>query len=51
MKKLPAWFPGAGFRTKARQWKETTYKMRDLPFEAAIADMVSVLFKVFSDPR
>ena len=42
MKNLPAWFPGAGFKTKAREWKETTYKMRDLPFNAAIADMVSI---------
>ncbi|KAI0079166.1 cytochrome P450 [Panus rudis PR-1116 ss-1] len=33
LKYVPAWFPGAGFQRKAREWKKTTLKMRDAPFE------------------
>ncbi|CAA7268406.1 unnamed protein product [Cyclocybe aegerita] len=35
LKYVPEWFPGAGFRRKANEWKRLTLAMRDTPFEVA----------------
>ncbi|KAJ8495804.1 hypothetical protein ONZ45_g12698 [Pleurotus djamor] len=32
LKYVPEWFPGAGFQTKAREWKKVALEMRDAPF-------------------
>lgn len=37
---IPAWFPGAGFKTIAAEWSKTTNKMVDGPFEFAKEQMV-----------
>ncbi|TBU23430.1 cytochrome P450 [Dichomitus squalens] len=33
LKKLPDWFPGAGFKRTAAAWKKIAHNMRDAPFE------------------
>ncbi|KAJ7032376.1 cytochrome P450 [Mycena alexandri] len=33
LKHVPAWVPGAGFQRKARQWKQETAKMVNIPFQ------------------
>ncbi|KAF9524343.1 cytochrome P450 [Crepidotus variabilis] len=35
LKYVPAWFPGAGFQTKARQWKRLATDMIELPYAEA----------------
>ncbi|CAA7268411.1 unnamed protein product [Cyclocybe aegerita] len=35
LKYVPEWFPGAGFRRKAKEWKKLTLAMRDVPFLVA----------------
>ncbi|KAJ7607903.1 cytochrome P450 [Roridomyces roridus] len=30
---IPEWFPGAGFKRKAREWKTLAQKMQEVPFE------------------
>ncbi|KAK7052980.1 hypothetical protein VNI00_004301 [Paramarasmius palmivorus] len=35
LKFVPWWFPGAGFKRKARKWKELAHKSLHLPHEAA----------------
>ncbi|KAF8634038.1 hypothetical protein AX17_004303 [Amanita inopinata Kibby_2008] len=32
LKYVPEWFPGAGFKKKAREWKRAVMEMRDAPF-------------------
>ncbi|KAF9447572.1 cytochrome P450 [Macrolepiota fuliginosa MF-IS2] len=32
---VPAWFPGAGFQRKAKEWKKMTTRFRDAPYDAA----------------
>ncbi|OCH85657.1 cytochrome P450, partial [Obba rivulosa] len=39
VKKVPAWFPGAGFWRKAAEWKKITYRMRDVPFDHVMQAM------------
>ncbi|KAF8994706.1 cytochrome P450 [Cyathus striatus] len=33
LKYVPAWFPGAGFKRKAREWRRAARGMVDIPFE------------------
>ncbi|KAF8992253.1 cytochrome P450 [Cyathus striatus] len=33
LKYLPEWFPGAGFKRTAREWKKLALASRDMPFE------------------
>ncbi|KAJ7607902.1 cytochrome P450 [Roridomyces roridus] len=33
LKFVPAWFPGAGFHRKAKEWKILAQNMQDLPFD------------------
>ncbi|KIK64178.1 hypothetical protein GYMLUDRAFT_241366 [Collybiopsis luxurians FD-317 M1] len=35
LKYVPEWFPGAGFKRKAKEWARYSTLMRDLPFAAA----------------
>jgi len=35
MKYIPAWFPGAGFRRKARKWSELVHVMIEKPYTVA----------------
>ncbi|KAJ7607917.1 cytochrome P450 [Roridomyces roridus] len=35
LKYVPEWFPGAGFRQKAKEWNALTCEMRDRPFVEA----------------
>lgn len=32
---VPAWFPGAGFKRKAIDWRQSTTALRDVPYEFA----------------
>ncbi|KAJ7453395.1 cytochrome P450 [Mycena latifolia] len=32
LKYLPSWFPGAGFKRQATEWRKTVFAMRDLAF-------------------
>jgi len=38
---VPSWFPGAGFKKLAKEWKSATVKMVDLPFEYIKTELVS----------
>jgi len=40
LKYVPAWFPGAGFKRKARMWRAWTKKMVEAPFLAAQRQIV-----------
>ncbi|KAJ7584750.1 cytochrome P450 [Mycena floridula] len=35
LKHVPEWLPGAGFKRKAKEWREYAHIMRRMPFEAA----------------
>ena len=35
LKYIPAWFPGAGFRRKARKWSELVHEMIEKPYAVA----------------
>ncbi|KAH9477688.1 Cytochrome P450 monooxygenase 98 [Psilocybe cubensis] len=35
LKYVPEWFPGAEFKRKAREWRQATFRMRDVPYEDA----------------
>ena len=41
IKHVPEWMPGAGFQTKARQWRELQERFRVEAFEKTIRDIVS----------
>lgn len=38
---VPDWLPGAGFKRKAREWRQSTFRMRDTPYEDAKREIVS----------
>jgi len=40
VKHIPAWFPLAGFQSFARQGRELSNSMRDVPFKMVKAQMV-----------
>ncbi|KAF9476783.1 cytochrome P450 [Pholiota conissans] len=44
LKYVPEWAPGAGFKTKAREWKKVALKMVNAPYEAAKANIASGTF-------
>ena len=37
---VPEWFPGAGWKKTVREWKKLQEEFRELPFQAALADIV-----------
>ncbi|EIM91747.1 cytochrome P450 [Stereum hirsutum FP-91666 SS1] len=39
LKYLPEWFPGAGFKCKAREWRKTMVQVRDEPYKY-VSDLV-----------
>ncbi|KAJ3516119.1 hypothetical protein NLJ89_g1327 [Agrocybe chaxingu] len=41
LKYVPDWFPGAGFKKKAQEWKQIARRMIEKPFEAALRDMAA----------
>ncbi|KAF9522915.1 cytochrome P450 [Crepidotus variabilis] len=41
LKYVPEWMPGAGFQSKAREWRDATYSMLKLPFEASKKNITS----------
>lgn len=41
LKYVPDWLPGAGFKRKAREWRQLALKMRDTPYEHAKRKVVS----------
>ena len=41
MKRLPAWFPGAGFKWKAIRWAETLAAMAEGPYQYVKQQIVS----------
>lgn len=40
LKYVPEWMPGAGFQTKAREWKKLARAMVEVPFTAAKRNLV-----------
>lgn len=46
LKHLPEWFPGAGFKRQAREWKELWRRFRVEPFLAGQENIVSDISKV-----
>lgn len=45
LKHVPAWFPGASFQRKARQWCELARRMIEMPYAQAKKDIVSTNFR------
>ncbi|KAG7086187.1 hypothetical protein E1B28_002148 [Marasmius oreades] len=41
LKHIPEWFPGAGFKRKAREWEKLYHKMADEAFDATKRDMAN----------
>ncbi|CAA7261115.1 unnamed protein product [Cyclocybe aegerita] len=41
LKYVPDWFPGAGFKRKAQEWKKIARRMIEKPFEAALHNIVA----------
>ena len=41
LRHLPAWFPGAGFKTKAEAYKKLIQETRNRPFDTASKTLVS----------
>ena len=39
---LPEWFPGAGFKTTAKQWRESLQRLVNDPFDLVKKEVVSV---------
>ena len=44
LKYVPEWMPGAGFQTKAREWKKLARRMVEVPYEAAKQRIVRCYF-------
>ncbi|KAJ7861095.1 hypothetical protein B0H14DRAFT_2350321 [Mycena olivaceomarginata] len=44
---IPTWFPGAGFKREAQEWRKITQQSVALPFEEAKRKMVSRPFGIF----
>jgi hypothetical protein len=48
VKYVPEWMPGAGFKTKAREWRKLSQAMINVPFDMVKAKFVSGLsFRAF----
>lgn len=46
LKYVPAWLPGAGFKTKAQKWRELVISGKTMPFEAARIVRVRAIFLI-----
>jgi len=51
LKYVPVWFPGAGFKRLAKEWKEATIRMMDFPFETVKEELVSRSYYQSSNTR
>ena len=49
MKYIPSWFPGAGFKRKAAEWRALMQEFVDIPFEFVKKDLVR-LPRLYLDP-
>ena len=49
VKYIPSWFPGAGFKRKAAEWRRGVLKGVSTPFEQAKKDMVLNNFLLWDD--
>lgn len=47
LKYVPEWVPGAGFKKKAREWRDSATLMREAPYKAATDMRVCVLLFSF----
>lgn len=43
---VPDWFPGAGFKKKAREWRKLQDAFREEPFARTIKDMVRIHLRI-----
>lgn len=43
LKYVPAWMPFTSFKRKARKWRSLAMTMIDVPFEAAVRNIVSIV--------
>lgn len=43
LKYVPAWFPGASFQRKAREWRKLARKMIEMPYAQAKKDIVCTI--------
>lgn len=41
LKYVPYWFPGAGFKRKAREWRRLALAVKDVPYDASKQEIVS----------
>ncbi|KAI0774724.1 CyP450 monooxygenase [Trametes elegans] len=39
LKHVPSWFPGAGFKRKAKAWRKDVLALRDVPFDAVVENI------------
>ena len=42
LKHVPSWFPGAKWKKKAEMWSDWTVKMREIPFQQSLEQLVSL---------
>lgn len=47
LKYVPEWVPGAQFQRLARNWKKMTTSMIEMPFHAAVAEVVQIGTLIF----
>jgi len=47
LKYVPSWFPGAEWKKKAEMWSDWTVKMREIPFQQSLEQLVSLFRFVF----
>jgi hypothetical protein len=43
LKYVPLWFPGAIWKRQAEEWRDWTMKMRDIPFQKSLEQLVSLV--------
>jgi len=44
LKYIPSWFPGAGFKRKAKFWRDVNKDVTDIPFERVEEELVRYTF-------
>ena len=47
LKYVPEWVPGAGFQKKAKAWRKLQQDFREVPYKAALKDIVRHLLLLF----
>ncbi|KAI0329603.1 CyP450 monooxygenase [Cubamyces sp. BRFM 1775] len=41
LRHIPSWFPGAGFKRKAAEWKKDVLALRNVPFDAVMENLAN----------